>query len=278
MKNTNTLIAAVALSMLLVAAPVHAASLTEAQIQAILGLLTSFNVGQSVLSNVESALRGTPTSGAGSSASLASPSDLQCAYANGVTLTMAQGSSDSVTGGQVSKLQHFLAYDKTVYPEGLVTGYYGAATERAVARFQIKNAVLSSTATASTPGYGIVTAATRGAIWKGCPPPGASVTITDTPPAGSGTVIPGAQPTVTMKFAGTLVQPGQPATLTWTSVNATRCTLDDGGKKTDVAANGSIQVYPTGVSSYKMSCINDADPYNLRMYTQTLTASSTPGQ
>jgi predicted HTH domain antitoxin len=43
-----------------------------------------------------------------------------------------------ISGDDVRKLQEFLASDKDVYPEGLITGYYGALTERAVKRFQEK--------------------------------------------------------------------------------------------------------------------------------------------
>lgn len=41
-------------------------------------------------------------------------------------------------GSEVLKLQTFLAADVNVYPEGLVTGYFGSLTEAAVARFQTK--------------------------------------------------------------------------------------------------------------------------------------------
>ena len=41
-------------------------------------------------------------------------------------------------GADVEKLQQFLAQDSSIYPEGLVTGYFGPATERAVKRFQAK--------------------------------------------------------------------------------------------------------------------------------------------
>lgn len=37
----------------------------------------------------------------------------------------------------VTRLQTFLAANRTIYPEGLVTGYYGPLTARAVAQFQI---------------------------------------------------------------------------------------------------------------------------------------------
>lgn len=42
------------------------------------------------------------------------------------------------TGQGVSRLQEFLKTMSDIYPEGLVTGYFGALTERAVKRFQAK--------------------------------------------------------------------------------------------------------------------------------------------
>ncbi len=42
------------------------------------------------------------------------------------------------TGDEVSKLQEFLAADKILYPEGLITGYYGFRTAEAVKRFQAR--------------------------------------------------------------------------------------------------------------------------------------------
>ncbi|MBI5742507.1 MAG: peptidoglycan-binding protein, partial [Candidatus Niyogibacteria bacterium] len=39
-------------------------------------------------------------------------------------------------GSAVTELQKFLAQDKTLYPEGLMTGYFGRLTELAVRRFQ----------------------------------------------------------------------------------------------------------------------------------------------
>ena len=40
-------------------------------------------------------------------------------------------------GAEVSKLQTFLATNSLVYPEQLVTGYFGALTQKAVIQFQI---------------------------------------------------------------------------------------------------------------------------------------------
>lgn len=45
---------------------------------------------------------------------------------------------EGATGEQVRLLQELLASDPSLYPEGLVTGYFGPATEAAVKRFQAK--------------------------------------------------------------------------------------------------------------------------------------------
>lgn len=60
-----------------------------------------------------------------------------------LTFTLRRGSTDIATAGEVSKLQQFLAQDKTIYPEGLVTGYFGPLTELAVKRFQSQNGIAS---------------------------------------------------------------------------------------------------------------------------------------
>lgn len=46
-----------------------------------------------------------------------------------------------MTGEEVKGLQQILAQDSTVYPEGMVTGYFGQKTEDAVKRFQQKNGI-----------------------------------------------------------------------------------------------------------------------------------------
>ncbi len=44
-------------------------------------------------------------------------------------------------GSDVSALQTFLASDPAIYPQGLVTGYYGVLTRAAVVKFQLKNEI-----------------------------------------------------------------------------------------------------------------------------------------
>ncbi len=44
-------------------------------------------------------------------------------------------------GNDVSDLQTFLAQDNTIYPQGLVTGYFGTLTQSAVSNFQARNGI-----------------------------------------------------------------------------------------------------------------------------------------
>ena len=46
-----------------------------------------------------------------------------------------------MSGSDVSSVQTFLASDSSLYPQGLVTGYFGSLTKAAVARFQSRNGI-----------------------------------------------------------------------------------------------------------------------------------------
>lgn len=46
-----------------------------------------------------------------------------------------------MTGSDVSDLQTFLAADTSIYPQGLVTGYFGPLTRAAVVNFQARNGI-----------------------------------------------------------------------------------------------------------------------------------------
>lgn len=73
--------------------------------------------------------------------------------------TLRQGAR----GEDVRVLQEFLKQFTDIYPEGLVTSYFGPLTEAAVKRFQIKNGIVSS-GTPETTGYGQVGPLTRTAL------------------------------------------------------------------------------------------------------------------
>jgi peptidoglycan hydrolase-like protein with peptidoglycan-binding domain len=76
-----------------------------------------------------------------------------------VTTTLDVGA----TGAEVTDLQTYLATDPAIYPEGLVTGFYGPLTMAAVERFQCKYNIVCSGDSAST-GYGRVGPITLGKI------------------------------------------------------------------------------------------------------------------
>jgi hypothetical protein len=60
-------------------------------------------------------------------------------------------------GEEVRKLQEILSKDKNIYPEGLITGYFGNLTEKAVRRYQIQHNI----ALENDPGFGFVGPKTR---------------------------------------------------------------------------------------------------------------------
>ncbi len=63
-------------------------------------------------------------------------------------------------GEDVKRLQKILAQDKSVYPEGLVTGYFGPLTLMAVKKFQVKYGI----AKPGDDGYGFVGPKTRAVL------------------------------------------------------------------------------------------------------------------
>ena len=69
------------------------------------------------------------------------------------TRALQRGSDNA----DVAALQRYLALDPSIYPLGLVTGYFGAATQQAVELFQIKYGITI----AGGPGYGLVGPKTR---------------------------------------------------------------------------------------------------------------------
>lgn len=76
-------------------------------------------------------------------------------------------SSDAATDGDVSALQNFLKQYPALYPEGLVTGFFGPLTQLAVQRYQAQQGIVSS-GDPETTGYGFVGPATRLKLATGC--------------------------------------------------------------------------------------------------------------
>jgi peptidoglycan hydrolase-like protein with peptidoglycan-binding domain len=68
-----------------------------------------------------------------------------------VTRPLAQGSRSE----EVRALQEVLARDKSIYPEGIVSGYFGPLTTRAIQVFQRRHGIISFGDSEST-GYGVL--------------------------------------------------------------------------------------------------------------------------
>ncbi len=66
-------------------------------------------------------------------------------------------------GSDVVLLQTWLAKDKAIYPEGLITGYFGSLTEEAVKRYQEANGIVKR-GDPRTTGYGRVGPITRASL------------------------------------------------------------------------------------------------------------------
>ena len=152
------IIAVAILGSALFAGTVSAAGLTQAQINAIVGLLQSFGANQSVINNVQISLSGGTPNVSDTSTTPASP----VAECRRLASGMWVGLSDRETGNEVSRLQKFLrAQGDFTYSE--ITGFYGPATEEAVRRFQSRVGIVSG-GNAETTGFGVVGSLTRAKI------------------------------------------------------------------------------------------------------------------
>ena len=158
MKRIMTI--AVAAAMLPTSA--FAQTATAAQLQAQI---------QSMLAQVAQLQKSAGGSGAATSATSGGSSATNSANCPTFSRTLKKGMS----GTDVTQLQRFLAQDPTVYPEGTISGYFGALTEAAVQRWQAKNNIVSS-GTPATTGYGVVGPHTAAAIALLCGQGSATVT------------------------------------------------------------------------------------------------------
>ncbi len=125
---------------------VHAAELTPAQTAAIVGLLQSFGASASTISQVQVALGAAPTPAAPTTQTPSSQNN-SC-----VTLshTLRYGSTDRVSGKEVSKLQTFLG--------GSINGHFGPATKKLLQDWQLAHNIVSSSRVS---GFGVVGPHTR---------------------------------------------------------------------------------------------------------------------
>ncbi len=100
---------------------------------------------QSLTINVGVVVTPTPTPGAGTNIN---------------TFVFQKSLYFGMRGTDVSELQKLLAQDKEVYSEGIVSGYFGTLTRKAVQNFQQKYGIVSS-GNEQTTGFGLVGPKTR---------------------------------------------------------------------------------------------------------------------
>lgn len=77
--------------------------------------------------------------------------------------TLTRSLELGMNGSDVSVLQTYLASDSSIYPSGLVTGYFGQLTKAAVERFQTAQGIVHA-GTPATTGYGRVGPLTMAAL------------------------------------------------------------------------------------------------------------------
>jgi hypothetical protein len=153
-----------ALALFSVAPLAQASALTSGQVSAIINLLQVFGADSATIANVQAALAGTPmpnpTPSTSTSTSTSTPTyngPGNAASCMSLSGTLSVGSQ----GEDVTKLQQFLAQNSSIYPQGLITGYYGSDTQEAVQRWQAAHGIVA-TGTPSTTGFGSVGPSTRG--------------------------------------------------------------------------------------------------------------------
>jgi peptidoglycan hydrolase-like protein with peptidoglycan-binding domain len=191
MFKKTLIISVFVITLLFSSATLTHAELTTSQINSIISLLQAFGADQSIVDNVRVSLMG------GTSTITTTTSTPSCTTVN-LKYNLYLGVKDGGTSGEVTKLQKFLAQDTDVYPAGLVTGYFGPMTERAVQKWQAKNSIVSSGAPDTTD-YGVVGPKTRDKIIGICggtsviPP----VVVTPVPPTVTSVVTPTTTPSDT---------------------------------------------------------------------------------
>ena len=242
MKLPKKLLFVAAVSLVLTT-PVHA-SLTSAQIDAVLSLLQSFNVPASTVDNVRTALQGgTPVISGTSSAS---------------SYTFSRNLTIGAKGSDVQSLQQFLNQSGCTVAssgpgsQGNETEYFGPATRTALACFQ-RNAGI-------TPAVGYFGPVTRAAIEQSGPAESSTNATPDTTPnatAASSTVAVASGLSFTFSSNKTSIAPHNWIKLSWEAPSGATCTAGGGwtGYKN---ATGSQNLYLNSASgTYTLTCKKD---------------------
>ena len=226
---------------------VRAAELTEPQIEAILGLLSSFDADSTVVEGVEAALRGTGEIKAFKNQDADEDIDDDGEVKKDSSASLRQGLScprllkllrrgmrnESAQNPEVSELQRFLANYYGVKEEDLVTGYFGSSTQEHLVRFQREEGL---------PAEGIAGELTRTKILKHC------VKKLDADAEKIKERVATTTPSCILKANKGKIEAGETVTLKWESKNATYASMPGGGAG---PVKGSLEVMPTETTVYQ---------------------------
>jgi hypothetical protein len=240
-------------------------SLSEAQIQAVIGLLASFNVNEATISAVDTVLHNNTGSNApavepsiasstqqpsagfgGSRLPTATSSSTESAYLASHCTVPAGTLQSGMRGADVSTLQNFLI-SQGYMASSSMSGFFGTTTEGALKDWQDKQGIASS-GDASSTGWGVFGPHTRLIMAGLCnptpPPPHLGAPMGTQGPSGFngrpniasssiGTQVPA--PTCTLTSTQAFSSPNT-VNITWTSTNAIYASDPSGGRD---PANGS---------------------------------------
>jgi len=162
--------------------PARADGLTDAQTQAVLNLLSTFGTGQTVLANVQLALKGASREdilkamGAGIASSSnpglrpaigsTTPNWQMGSSTPGMCMPIAHRLERGSVGPDVSKLQAMLEQTGDL-KEASTTGYFGSTTEAALKAWQARQGIVTG-GDKDTTGFGAAGPQTRDALLSNC--------------------------------------------------------------------------------------------------------------
>lgn len=227
-------------------------SLTDAQMSAILGLLSSFGAEQSIINNVQVALKGgSPKDMVKSNDRPNKEKEHATSTASGewkekkdlppqasICAVFARTLKKGAVGEDVAKLQEFLKQSGD-FKELATSTYFGSLTEAALMNWQMRMQIATS-GDAQTTGFGALGPKTRGFMQMNCASSNSArgelnATYSSTTPV------------CILRADKTEVTSGTSVTLSWESKNATYAGSATGEQ---MPPQGSLTVTPTETTEY----------------------------
>ena len=164
--------------------------------------------------------------------------------------TLTRQLEEGMSGADVSTLQAYLAQDPSIYPQGLVTGYYGFLTKSAVANYQSQ---------VGLPSVGRVGPATMAAL---------NIAMSGSPTQMSGDV------SAPMLGAETLVTSMTAATIAWSTDEAANSRVMYSTSRPFLYASAWSAASANGLSATANVTITGLQPHTTYYYTIESTDTS----